>query len=227
VQNYCKPISLLKCTEFGRCPQRIALPPSPSDGAVTARSRVLCGLSNHISFVWRSLAMYEYVQGFFQSRLLQQITLYYLYIQIRRSVGVVGVVYCPFERLAALTSDIGEWNTKPVYYFWTILHSFETSYTWTVLEMTAAKFKPLVFSMLGFALYNAANIFIFVIWDVFCSLSSWLCCAIVNLRNLERLAQPRPHPLCSGTSERWTGLAQHGLQWSGDARLITIQIKLI
>jgi hypothetical protein len=36
-----------------------------------------------------------------------------------------------------------------------------SSDTWTVVHMTASKFKPLILSVLGFALSNIANIFIF------------------------------------------------------------------
>jgi hypothetical protein len=36
--------------------------------------------------------------------------------------------------------------------------------------MTAAKFKPLIFSVSGFALSNVANILIFMILDDFCLL---------------------------------------------------------
>jgi hypothetical protein len=41
--------------------------------------------------------------------------------------------------------------------------------TWTVASMTAAKFKPLTFSVSGFGLSYAANVFIFMIflWPLF------------------------------------------------------------
>jgi hypothetical protein len=42
--------------------------------------------------------------------------------------------------------------------------------TLTVVQMTAGKFKPSIFSGLGFALSNVANIFIFMILDDFCLL---------------------------------------------------------
>jgi hypothetical protein len=51
--------------------------------------------------------------------------------------------------------------------------------------MTAAKFKPLIFFVSGFALSNIANIFIFMILDDFCLLLAWFCYVIVNVRNLE------------------------------------------
>jgi hypothetical protein len=40
--------------------------------------------------------------------------------------------------------------------------------TWAVVHMTAAKFKPLIFSVWGLALSNVTNIFIFMILDDFC-----------------------------------------------------------
>jgi hypothetical protein len=45
------------------------------------------------------------------------------------------------------------------------LHYIDSLVTWTVIHMTAAKFKPLIFSVSGFALSNVANIFIFMILD--------------------------------------------------------------
>jgi hypothetical protein len=51
--------------------------------------------------------------------------------------------------------------------------------------MTASKFKPLIFSVSGFALSNIANIFILMILDDFCLLPASFCCVIVNVRNLE------------------------------------------
>jgi hypothetical protein len=51
--------------------------------------------------------------------------------------------------------------------------------------MTATKFKPLIFSVLGFALSNVANIFIFMNLDDFCLLPARFCYLIINIRNLE------------------------------------------
>jgi hypothetical protein len=51
--------------------------------------------------------------------------------------------------------------------------------------MTAAKFKPLIFSVLGFALSNISNIFIFMILDDFCLLPALFCYVIINVWNLE------------------------------------------
>jgi hypothetical protein len=46
----------------------------------------------------------------------------------------------------------------------------DTLVTWIVVHMTAAKFKPLIFSVSDFALSYAANICIFMILDGFCIL---------------------------------------------------------
>jgi hypothetical protein len=47
------------------------------------------------------------------------------------------------------------------------VHYIDSLDTWTVVHMTAAKFKPFIFSVSGFALPNVANILIFMILDVF------------------------------------------------------------
>jgi hypothetical protein len=44
-------------------------------------------------------------------------------------------------------------------------------FTWTVVYLTAAKFKPLIFTVSGFALSNVANICIFMILYDFCLLT--------------------------------------------------------
>jgi hypothetical protein len=51
--------------------------------------------------------------------------------------------------------------------------------------MTAAKFKPLIFSVWGLALSNVTNIFIFMILDDFCLLPACFRYEIINVRNLE------------------------------------------
>jgi hypothetical protein len=56
---------------------------------------------------------------------------------------------------------------------------------WTIVNMTAAKFKSLVFPVSGFALSIIANIFMFMILYDFCLLPAWFCYVIVNVRNLE------------------------------------------
>jgi hypothetical protein len=50
------------------------------------------------------------------------------------------------------------------------LHYNDSLDTWTDIHMTAAKFKPLVFSVCGLILSNVANILIFMILDDFCLL---------------------------------------------------------
>jgi hypothetical protein len=61
------------------------------------------------------------------------------------------------------------------------LHYNDNLDTLTVIYMTAAKFKPLIFSVSGFALSNVANILIFMILDGFCLLSAWFCYVIINV----------------------------------------------
>jgi hypothetical protein len=60
-----------------------------------------------------------------------------------------------------------------------------SSDTWTVVHMTAAKFKSLIFSVSGFALSNIENIFIIMTLDDVCLLPACFCYVIVNVRNLE------------------------------------------
>jgi hypothetical protein len=57
--------------------------------------------------------------------------------------------------------------------------------TWTFVHMTAAKFKPLIFPVLGFSLSNIANIFILMILNDFWLLPALFCYLIINVRNLE------------------------------------------
>jgi hypothetical protein len=61
--------------------------------------------------------------------------------------------------------------------------------TWTVVRSTSAKFKPLIFSVLGFALHYIADIHIFIIVYNLCLLPAWLCNIIVNVWNIESLMQ--------------------------------------
>jgi hypothetical protein len=56
--------------------------------------------------------------------------------------------------------------------------------TWTVVRLTVAKFKPLIFSVLGFALSYVANICIFMILYDFCLLP-----ALYNSRTGMRLGK--------------------------------------
>jgi hypothetical protein len=69
----------------------------------------------------------------------------------------------------------------------TSLHYNDSLDTWTVVHMTAVKFKPLIFSMSGFVMSNVANNFIFMVVDDFCLLPVWFCYVIINVRNLESL----------------------------------------
>jgi hypothetical protein len=66
--------------------------------------------------------------------------------------------------------------------------------------MTAAKFKPLIFSVSGFALSNVAYIFIFMILDDFC---------VILLCNLKRMAYEKPYaylePMCASENCQWCG----------------------
>jgi hypothetical protein len=65
------------------------------------------------------------------------------------------------------------------------LHYNDSLDTWTVIHMTAAKFKPLIFSVSGFALSNEANIF--MILDDFCLLPAWFCYVFINVRHMKNL----------------------------------------
>jgi hypothetical protein len=67
------------------------------------------------------------------------------------------------------------------------LHYHDSLHTWTVVHMTTAKFKPLIFSVSGFALSSVANIFIFMILDDFYLLPAWFCYVIIHVRNLKSL----------------------------------------
>jgi hypothetical protein len=67
------------------------------------------------------------------------------------------------------------------------LHNNDSIVACTLLHMTAAKFKPLTFSVSGFALSNVANIFIFMILDDFCLLPTWFYYVIINVRHMKSL----------------------------------------
>jgi hypothetical protein len=51
--------------------------------------------------------------------------------------------------------------------------------TWTVVHTAAAKFKPLVFPVSGFALSNVANILIFMVFEDFCCVVSCFILCVV------------------------------------------------
>jgi hypothetical protein len=57
--------------------------------------------------------------------------------------------------------------------------------TWTVLSLTTAKFKPLIFSISGFTLSYTANMFILKILHDFCLLLAEFCYIIVYIWKAE------------------------------------------
>jgi hypothetical protein len=61
--------------------------------------------------------------------------------------------------------------------------------TWTVVSLTTAKFKPLIFSMSGFALSCTANMFILMILYDFCLLPAQICYIIVCIRKADSRVQ--------------------------------------
>jgi hypothetical protein len=67
--------------------------------------------------------------------------------------------------------------------------------TWTVVQMTAAKFKSLIFSVLGFALSDIANIIIFMILNYFC---------LIPLSPANKLYQQSDHQLLRIQGATWS-----------------------
>jgi hypothetical protein len=61
--------------------------------------------------------------------------------------------------------------------------------TWTVVCLTAAKFKSSVSFMSGLALSNIANILIILTLYDFCLLPAKFCCVVIYVRNIERHMQ--------------------------------------
>jgi hypothetical protein len=55
------------------------------------------------------------------------------------------------------------------------------------VQVSAAKFKPFIFSVSGFAVSYAANTAIIMIWYALCLLSSQFCYIIVYIRKVESL----------------------------------------
>jgi hypothetical protein len=53
--------------------------------------------------------------------------------------------------------------------------------TWTILSLITAKFKPLMFSLSGFALSYTTNMFILMIMYDFCLLSAQFCYIIIYI----------------------------------------------
>jgi hypothetical protein len=64
-----------------------------------------------------------------------------------------------------------------------------SSVPWTVVSLTTAKFKPLIFSVSGFAVSYTANTFILMILYDFCLLPVKFCCIIVYIRKVESYVQ--------------------------------------
>jgi hypothetical protein len=64
-----------------------------------------------------------------------------------------------------------------------------SSVTWTVVSLTTAKFKPLIFSMAGFALAYTTNMFILTILYDFCLSPAQFCYTIVYMRKVESRVQ--------------------------------------
>jgi hypothetical protein len=56
--------------------------------------------------------------------------------------------------------------------FTLLILCYDSLVTWMVMRLTAAKFKTLIFSMSGFTLSYAANMFILIILYDFCLLSA-------------------------------------------------------
>jgi hypothetical protein len=61
--------------------------------------------------------------------------------------------------------------------------------TWTVVSLTTAKFKPLIFSMSGFALFYTENMFIFMILYDFCLLPAQFSYIIIYIWKAESHVQ--------------------------------------
>jgi hypothetical protein len=59
----------------------------------------------------------------------------------------------------------------------------------TVVSLTAARFKPLIFSLSGFTLSYTANMFILMIWYDFCILPAQFCYTIIYIQKTEGLVQ--------------------------------------
>jgi hypothetical protein len=61
--------------------------------------------------------------------------------------------------------------------------------TWTVVCLTAAKFKPFIFLTSDFALFSAPNVCIFMISYDFCLLSAKFCYVVIYVRKFESHVQ--------------------------------------
>jgi hypothetical protein len=60
--------------------------------------------------------------------------------------------------------------------------------TWMVLRLTAAKFKPFIFSMSGFTLSYTANMLLFMILYDFCFLPTQVWCCITQFTTITVLS---------------------------------------
>jgi hypothetical protein len=77
------------------------------------------------------------------------------------------------------------------------------SVTWTVVGLTTAKFEPIIFSVLGFALSYIENMWIIMILYNLCLLLALFYDKIINIRNFESHMQIAdryaPWKIASGT----------------------------
>jgi hypothetical protein len=74
---------------------------------------------------------------------------------------------------------------------------------WTVVRLTAAKLKPLIFSVSGFTFSYIANHCIFMILCDLCLLPAKFCYVIINIRHLENHVQRAP--MCTLEIYQWWG----------------------
>jgi hypothetical protein len=66
------------------------------------------------------------------------------------------------------------------------LFIYDTLDTWSIVRLTATKFEPFKFSVLGFVFAYISNIQIFMILYDFCLFPACFGYIIVKVRNLER-----------------------------------------
>jgi hypothetical protein len=83
--------------------------------------------------------------------------------------------YWKFLLLPIPKSSVSTGFAKQIMPIWRILCYNGSLVTWTVVSLTTAKFKPLVFSMSGFTLSYIANMFILMILYDFCLLPAQFC----------------------------------------------------
>jgi hypothetical protein len=75
--------------------------------------------------------------------------------------------------------------------------------TWTVVSLTTAKFKPLIFFMFGFALSYATNTFILMILYNFCLFPAQFYYIIVYIWRLNAVCKSRT--MCTLENCQWCG----------------------